>query len=56
MQSGAWSDADASTATPRLYEQVLARIRATSGMQTDFELLDQLSHTASTAMAPEPIA
>ena len=27
MQSGAWSEAAASTATPRLYEQVLARIR-----------------------------
>ncbi len=39
-----------------LKREVLARIRATSGMQTDFELLDQLSLTASTAMAPEPIA
>ena len=28
MQSGAWREADASTATPRLYEQVLARIRS----------------------------
>jgi carboxyl-terminal processing protease len=28
MQSGAWSEANASTATPRLYEQVLARIRS----------------------------
>ena len=28
MQSGAWSEASASTATPRLYEQVLARIRS----------------------------
>jgi carboxyl-terminal processing protease len=27
MQSGAWSEASASSATPRLYEQVLARIR-----------------------------
>ena len=27
MQSGAWSEASASTATPRLYEQILARIR-----------------------------
>ena len=27
MQSGAWSEASASTATPRLYEQVVARLR-----------------------------
>ena len=31
-----------------LKREVLARIRATSGMQTDFELLEQLSRAAST--------
>ncbi|AQV97152.1 sulfonate ABC transporter ATP-binding protein [Cupriavidus necator] len=39
-----------------LKREVLARIRSTSGVQTDFELLEQLSHTASTALAPEPRA
>ncbi|GAB7547658.1 ABC transporter ATP-binding protein [Cupriavidus sp. 8B] len=39
-----------------LKREVLARIRATSGMQTDFELLEQLSHAASTDLAPEPQA
>jgi len=38
----------------RLKREVLARIRATSGMQTDFELLEKLSHAASTELAPEP--
>ncbi|MCR6475984.1 ABC transporter ATP-binding protein [Variovorax sp. ZS18.2.2] len=37
-----------------LKREVLTRIRATSGMQTDFELLEKLSHAASTDLAPEP--
>ncbi len=37
-----------------LKREVLTRIRATSGMQTDFELLEKLSHAASTDHAPEP--
>ncbi|HET7866884.1 MAG TPA: ABC transporter ATP-binding protein [Burkholderiaceae bacterium] len=37
-----------------LKHQVLERIRATAGMQTDLELLEQLSHTSATDLAPGP--
>jgi NitT/TauT family transport system ATP-binding protein len=39
-----------------LKREVLSRIRATSGMQTDFELLEKLSTTTATELAPEPDA
>jgi len=39
-----------------LKRQVLERIRATAGMQTDLELLEQLSHARSTDLAPGPDA
>lgn len=39
-----------------LKRQVLERIRATAGMQTDLQLLEQLSHTSSTDLAPDPDA
>jgi carboxyl-terminal processing protease len=50
MQSGAWSEADASTATPRLYEQVLARIRAT---YIDSVPLDELHKKAAFGLVKE---
>jgi NitT/TauT family transport system ATP-binding protein len=37
-----------------LKREVLDRIRATAGMQTDLQLLEQLSNTTSTTLAPEP--
>jgi NitT/TauT family transport system ATP-binding protein len=37
-----------------LKRRVLDRIRATAGMQTDLELLEQLSHAQTTDQAPDP--
>lgn len=50
MQSGAWSAADASTATPRLYEQVLARIRST---YIDSVPVDELHRKAASGLVKE---
>lgn len=50
MQSGAWSEANASTATPRLYEQVLARIRAT---YIDSVPIDELHRKAAFGLVKE---
>jgi carboxyl-terminal processing protease len=62
MQSGAWSEADASTATPRLYEQVLARIRSTYidsvplhelHRKAAFGLVKELDDAYSALLTPE---
>jgi carboxyl-terminal processing protease len=50
MQSGAWSEADASTATPRLYEQVLARVRST---YIDSVPIDELHRKAAFGLVKE---
>ena len=50
MQSGAWREADASTATPRLYEQVLARIRST---YIDSVPVDELHRNAAFGLVKE---
>jgi carboxyl-terminal processing protease len=64
MQSGAWSDADASTATPRLYEQVLARIRSTyidsvsvddMNRRAAFGLVKELDDSYSALLTPERV-
>ena len=62
MQSGAWSEARASTATPRLYEQVLARIRSAyiDSISIDemhrkaaFGLVQELDDAHSSLLTPE---
>jgi carboxyl-terminal processing protease len=50
MQSGVWSEADASTATPRLYEQVLARIRS---VYIDSVSIEEMHRKASFGLVKE---
>lgn len=62
MQSGVWSEASASTATPRLYEQVLSRIRSAyiDSISIDdmhrkaaFGLVKELDDAYSALLTPE---
>lgn len=64
MQSGVWSEASASTATPRLYEQVLARIRHEyiDSLSIDqmhrkaaFGLVEELDDPYSALLTPERV-
>ena len=65
MQSGAWSEASASTATPRLYEQVLARIHndyidslsiEQMHRKAAFGLVKELDDAYSVLLTPERVS